>query len=318
VPVLLLTEDDVRGLLTMEAALEAVETGLRKLALDEAENVPRSRCRTDHVVLHVMSAAAKGMGYLGYKAYTTGRQGARFHVALYDGRSGELLSLMHADYLGQVRTGAASGVATKYLARPESATVGLFGTGKQARTQLIAVCKVQPVSRVHVYSRSEENRRRFAEEMSRECGVEVVPVDRPELAARGLDVVITATTSREPVLFGDWLAEGTHLNVVGSNFLGKAEVDTATLRRAGLIVVDSKEQARIEAGDLAPALDEGVIHWANVVELGSVVVGRARGRRSPQEVTLFKSLGIAIEDMAVAARVYALARERGIGREIEW
>src|SRR6478672_9565039 len=115
--VLLLTEDDVRGLLTMDDALEAVEAGLRKLALDEAENVPRSRCRTDHVMMHVLSAAAKGLGYLGYKVYTTSRQGARFHFGLFDGRSGELLALMHADYLGQVRTGAAGGVATKYLAR---------------------------------------------------------------------------------------------------------------------------------------------------------------------------------------------------------
>jgi ornithine cyclodeaminase/alanine dehydrogenase-like protein (mu-crystallin family) len=317
-PVLLLTEDDVRRLLTMEDALEAVESGLRKLALDEAENVPRSRCRTDHVMLHVLSAAAKGLGYLGYKAYTTGREGARFHVALYDGCSGELLSLMHADYLGQVRTGAASGVATKHLARPEAATVGLFGTGKQARTQLIAVCKVRPIRRVHVYSRSEDNRRRFAEELGRECGVEVVPVDRSELAARDLDIVITATTSRAPVLSGDWLADGTHLNVVGSNFLGKAEVDIAALRRAGLIVVDSKDQARLEAGDLAPAIDEGVIHWADIAELGAVVVGRARGRQGPQEVTMFKSLGLAIEDVAVAARVYELARERGVGQEFEW
>src|SRR5438270_8869686 len=157
-PVLLLTEDDVRRLLTMDDALVAVETGLRRLALDEAENVPRSRCRTDHVMLHVLSAAAKGVGYLGYKAYTTSKSGARFHVALFDGRTGELLSLMEADYLGQVRTGAASGVATKYLARPDASTVGIFGTGKQAKTQIEAVCAVRPVKRVHVYSRSKENR----------------------------------------------------------------------------------------------------------------------------------------------------------------
>jgi ornithine cyclodeaminase/alanine dehydrogenase-like protein (mu-crystallin family) len=316
--VLLLTEDDVRRLLTMDDALEAVEAGLRKLALDEADNIPRSRCRTDHAMLHVLPAAAQGLGYLGYKAYVTTRHGARFHVALYDGRGGELLALIQADYLGQVRTGAASGVATKYLARPEAATVGLYGTGKQARTQLQAVCKVRPVQHALVYSRSEERRRRFAAEMSEACGVDVVPVDRPESAARDLDIVITATSSAEPVLHGDWLAGGTHLNVIGSNYLAKAEVDVATLRRASLIVVDSKDQARLEAGDLVPAIDEGVIHWADVPELGAVVLGRARGRQRPQDITLFKSLGIAIEDVAVAARVYALAKERGVGREIEW
>src|SRR5205085_7693260 len=139
------------------------------------------------------------------------------------GRSGELVALIHADYLGQVRTGAASGVATKYLARPEAASVGLYGTGKQARTQLLAVCKVRPVRRVQVYSPNAEHRRQFAAEMSRECGTEVMPVDQPEAAARDLDIVITATASREPVLCGDWLADGTHLNVIGSNFLSKAE-----------------------------------------------------------------------------------------------
>jgi alanine dehydrogenase len=316
--VLLLTEDDVRRLLTMEEALEAVEAGLKKLALDEAENIPRSRCRTDHAVLHVLSASAKSLGILGYKAYVTSKQGARFHIALFDGRTGEQLALIQADYLGQVRTGAASGVATRLLARPNAATAGLYGTGKQARTQLLAVCKVRKIRRVHVYGRDADRRRRFAEEMSAACGTEVIPADRPEAAAKGLDIVITATSSRDPVLSGAWVAEGAHLNVIGSNFLGKAEVDVETVRRAGLIVVDSKEQAKIEAGDLLPAIEQGVLHWTNVFELGQALVGTARGRADDREVTMFKSLGIAIEDIAVAARVYAAARERGVGRLLDW
>jgi ornithine cyclodeaminase/alanine dehydrogenase-like protein (mu-crystallin family) len=317
-PVLLLNEDDVRQLLTMDAALEAVESGLRRVALDEAQNVPRTRCQTDHVMLHVLSASAKSLGVLGLKAYTTTRQGAQFMVSLYDGRTGALLALIQADYLGQVRTGAASGVATKYMARPEAGTVGLFGTGKQARTQIESVCKVRTVRRVHVYSRSEDNRRRFAAEMSEVCKTEIIPVARPEQAAEDLDIIITATTSREPVLNGAWLAQGTHLNVVGSNFQGKAEVDSGTLRRSNVIIVDSKEQARLEAGDLLPALEEGVIHWTDIHELGQVVVGRYSGRKHPQDITLFKSLGIGIEDVAVAARVYARAKEAGAGRTIEW
>jgi alanine dehydrogenase len=316
--VLLLSEDDVRRLLTMDEALEAVEVALRKLALDEAENVPRSRCRTDHAMLHVLPASAKALGVIGYKAYVTGKGGTNFQVALFDGRTGEQLALMQADYLGQVRTGAASGVATRLLARPDSATVGLYGTGKQARTQLLAVCKVRSISRVHVYSRDAERRRRFAEEMSRECGTEVVPVDRPEAAAEGLDVVITATSSREPVLNGAWVAEGSHLNIVGSNFLGKAEIDVETVRRAGLIVVDSKEQAKIESGDLLPAIEQGVLHWTSVFELGQVLVGATRGRTDAREITLFKSHGIGIEDIAVAARVHARAKEQGVGRTLDW
>lgn len=315
---LLLTEDDVRRLLTMPVALEAVETGFRKLALDEAENIPRSRCRTDHVMLHVMSAAAKGIGYLGYKAYTTGKHGARFHVALFDGRTGELLSLMQADYLGQVRTGAATGVATKYLANPDAGMVGCYGSGKQARTQVQAACGVRPVKRVAVYSRSKENRRRFADEMSRECGVEVLPVDRPELAARGQQIIITATAATEPVLRGEWIEDGTHLNVIGSNFLSKPEIDIAAVRRANRVVVDSKEQAKIEAGDLVPAIDAGVLQWKDVADLGSVLVGKAAGRGGPKDVTLFKSVGLAIEDVVTAARVYEAAKEQGIGRQIDW
>jgi alanine dehydrogenase len=314
-PVLYLTEDDVRHLLTMDDALTAVEAALRKLALDEAENVPRQRCQTDQVMLHVLPAAAKTLGAIGFKAYTTGRFPAKFHVTLFD-KTGAMAALIQADYLGQVRTGAASGVATKKLARPDAATVGLYGTGKQARTQLLAVCKVRPVKRVHVYGRDEERRKRFAEEMSRECGAEVVPVAAPEEAAKGLDIVITATTSREPVLFGAWVADGAHLNVVGSNFLSKSEIDVEVLRRATLVTVDSKEQAKIEAGDFVAALKEGVLQWQDVYELSHVLVGRYPGRQSPKDITVFKSLGLGVEDIAVAARVVELARQRGVGRDL--
>src|SRR5437764_11748300 len=157
-PVLYLTEDEVTRLLTMELTIEAVETGLRKMALEEAFNIPRSRCQTDHAMLHVLPAAAKTLGVIGYKAYVTSRTGARFHVTIYDGKSGEMLSVMQADYLGQVRTGAASAVATKHLSRKDSATVGIFGAGKQARTQLLGVSKVRKLSRAVVWSPSEQRR----------------------------------------------------------------------------------------------------------------------------------------------------------------
>lgn len=317
-PVLLLTEDDVRQVLTMEMALEAVRAGLRKLALDEAHNIPRARSVTDHAVLHVMSGAAKTLGVMGYKAYSTSRKGTHFHVGLYDGKTGALVALIQADWLGQVRTGAASGVASEYMARSDANEVGLFGSGKQARTQLMAICKVRKISRVQVYSPNEERRNRFAAEMSEVCQTEVMPVPRPELAAEDKDIVITATTSREPVLSGNWLAEGTHINAIGSNFLGKAELDSQAVRRCETIVVDSKEQARIEAGDFVLALEEGSIHWADIYELGQVIVGRYTGRKHPEDVTLFKSLGIAVEDIAVAGKVYEKAREAGLGKTIDW
>lgn len=316
--VLLLSEEDVRRVLTMDLALPAVEECLRQLALDEAQNMPRSRCQTDRVTLHVLSAAAKKLGVVGYKSYASTRQGANFHVGLFDGSSGVLLSLMQADWLGQVRTGAASGVATKYMARQDATEVGLFGTGKQARTQLMAVCKVRQVSRVRVYSPNAANRRRFAEEMSDVCQTEVVPAANPEEAAKDQDIIITATTSREPVLTGNLLAEGVHLNVVGSNYLAKSEVDAVAVRRCKSIVVDSKDQARLEAGDFVQPLEDGSIRWSDIHELGQVIVGRYAGRAHPEDITMFKSLGIGLEDVAVAAKVYEAAKANGLGQQVEW
>jgi ornithine cyclodeaminase/alanine dehydrogenase-like protein (mu-crystallin family) len=313
-----LSEAEVRDLLTMEMALEAVETGLRQLALEEAENIPRSRCRANHATLHVMSAAAKSFGVIGYKAYATTRAAANFCVGLFDVKTGAVTALLQADYLGQMRTGAASGVATKYLARPEASTIGLFGAGKQARTQLLALCKVRTIKHICVFSRKEENRRKFCDEMAPLCQCPVEPVARPEEAANGKDIVVTATTSVQPVLLGEWLSEGTHLNIVGSNYLTKTEIDVAVVRRANPIVVDSKDQAQREAGDFQQASESGVLQWSRVRELGEVIARRAPGRQRPSDITLFKSVGLAIEDVATAAMLVARAKELKVGRWIEW
>ncbi len=317
--VLLLNEDEVRRVLTMDLAIEAVEQGLRKMALDEAHNIPRHRAVTDHAMLHVMAATVKSLGVMGSKVYATSRKGqAHFVVSLFDGKTGALLSLMQADHLGQVRTGAASGVATKYMARADAAEVGIFGSGKQARTQLEAVCKVRTVRRASVYSPNEERRKAFAQEMSQRLQVEVVPVARPEKAAEDMDVICTATTSRDPVLLGHWVGQGCHINAIGSNFLGKTELDVAVLRKCADVVVDSKDQARLEAGDFTQAIEDGALHWSDVRELGQIIVGRYPVRKKQADVTLFKSLGIAIEDVVVAGKVYQKALAEGVGRLVEW
>src|SRR5258707_4063509 len=198
--VLLLTEDDVRQLLTMEMALDAVEDGLRQMAIDEAQNVPRARTQTDHAVQHIMAASAKRLGVMGYKAYGTSRKGASFHVGLFDGKTGALMALIQADYLAQIRTGAASGVATEYMSRPDASEVGLFGSGKQARTQLQAICKGRDIQHVHVYSPDDERRRRFAAEMSDVCQTQVEPVPRALMAADYKDIIVTSTRSIDSVL----------------------------------------------------------------------------------------------------------------------
>ncbi len=316
-PLLYLTEAEVGRLLTMDLALEAVAAAFRKLGCDEADNVPRRRCQTDKLMLHVLPAAAKTLGAIGFKAYTTPRDGpARFHVTLFDPQTGAMSALIEADVLGQFRTGAASGVATKKLARADAATAGCIGTGKQARTQVLAVCKVRPVKQVKVFGRDASRRASFAAQLSTETGIEVLPVESAEEAVRGLDVIVTATTAREPVLKGEWLAEGCHVNLAGSNFLARAEADVEVFRRAAVVTADSKEQARMEAGDLVAPIKENVLSWADVYDFGPLLVGKYPGRQSPRDITVFKSLGLGIEDVALAARVLDLARQQGVGREI--
>lgn len=311
-----LTEDDVDSLLSMEMAIDVVADVFRRQASGEVANIPRARARTDHGMLHVMGAAAKTLDAFAIKVYTTTRSGARFFVHLFSGHTGELLAVIAADLLGAIRTGAVSGVATRIMARQDASTVGVFGSGKQARTQLEAICEVRDIVEAYVYSPSAAHRERFAHEMSSELGVEVTPVGKPELAAEDKDIVITATTSIEPVLSSDWIDEGAHLVAIGSNFLGKTEIDLKTIGRCESIVVDDKEQARLEAGELVKAVEDGVVRWSNISDLASVIVQKSPGRRHSDDVTLFKSVGTAFCDLAVAKAVYERAIVEGIGASL--
>jgi len=313
---LYLTEADVRSLLTMDAAIPLVEAAFRKLALDEAVNSPRQRVQTDAVMLHVLPAAGKTLNALGLKAYTTGKFEAQFYVYLFDPKHGGMIAIIEADYLGQVRTGAASAVATNKLARADASTVGLFGTGKQARTQLEAVCKVRTIKQARVFARDGAKLANFCKEMSGVCGTEVIPVAEPKEAAAECDIVITATSARDPILMGEWISPGTHLNIVGSNFLSKAEVDTETIHRATLLTIDSIEQGRLEAGDYSRAFQDGAKSWTDVVYLSRVVSGRNPGRESDADITIFKSLGLGIEDVAVGTKVLELANVKGLGKKL--
>lgn len=308
---LFLTEGDVRDLLTMDDAIAIVEQVFRELSENPALNIPRRRAKTDGVMLHLLGGSAAGI--VGYKAYSTSKSGAHFQVGLFDGVTGEPLTLMQADYLGQVRTGAASGVATRYLARTDAVRLGLFGTGKQARTQAWAISRVRKLERIRVFSRNEANRRLFARDMESICGCVIEPVADPRDAVEGMDVVVTATSAKTPIFEGQWLSPGTHLNVIGSNYLNKTEIDVETVRRCDLVTIDDVEQGRAEAGDFVAAMAAGVLSWDRVHGLGEVVAGRVSGRSSSADITLFKSLGLGVEDVAVAASVYraALALDRG-------
>jgi len=314
---LLLRENHVTELLDIQIAMAAVEEVLRDQAQGQATNRPRYRVPTPNSLLHVMAAGDKRLGVCGIKVYTTARKGTRFLVLLYDSENGDMLAMIEADRLGQMRTGAASGVATRYMAREGADSVGIYGTGWQAESQLMAVCAARPIKSVKAYSRKPERREAFARKMTSLLRVEVSPAETPEEAARGQAIIITATSAREPVLEGNWVEPGTHINAAGSNFASKAEIDIETVRRASIIAVDSLDQSRIEAGDLLPAIERGVIWWESVTELGQIIAGRAPGRTNDEEITIFKSNGIALEDIATALKIYNLARERGIGESIE-
>lgn len=318
-----LKEADVGRLLTMPDAIAALETVFRQQhptsGDQQALNRPRGRLQPPGAILHFMTAAAPGLRVYGFKAYTVAQPGkARFAVMLFSTEDGHLLALIEADKLGQMRTGAASGLATRYLARQDAVSVGIVGSGWQARSQLQAVCAVRQVQMIRAAGRDPERLRLFCEEISATVGVLVTPVADAEAAVRDADIVITATSAREPVIQGEWLKPGVHLNVMGSNWANRREVDERTLERSDLLVIDSKEQGLLEAGDLLLPIQQGLLSWDRVHELHEVVAGAIPGRQKPEEITLFKSLGLALEDIAVAAHVYMLALERGVGEELDF
>lgn len=314
----LLTESDVTQLLTMPLALETVESVFRWQAAGRTVNRPRVRLRAPKGLLQVMPAVVPEVAAMGLKAYTVVERRARFVVFLFSADTGELIGILEADRLGQVRTGAASGVATKYLARPDADVVGCYGTGYQAETQLEAICAVRKARRIQVYGRDPERRQRFARSAEERLGVPVVAVERPEDASRGALILVTITNSKTPVLNGDWIESGAHINAAGSNALERAELDVEAIRRAALVVADSREQAQIECGDLLEPVKQGVIAWDQVVELGEIVAGKHGGRPAPEAITIFESQGLAIEDVAVGVRVLELARAQSLGREIDF
>ena len=314
---LFLTEKDVNEVLTMDLALEAVEEGLRLQAEGKAANSPRSRLRLPNGVFNFMSAVAPGLGVMGQKTYAV-VQGSpvRFYVQLYSTETGELLAVMEASDLGQVRTGAASGIATKYMARRDAATVGIIGAGYQARTQLEAVCRVRDIQSAKVFSRTPERREKFAARAGAKLGVAVSAVDSAEECVRDADIVITITNASRPVLNGQWLRPGTHINAAGVNNWMHRELDGEAVKRSKVIVTDDVEQAKIECGDLLYPVERGVIRWEDVRDLSEVVSGVSPGRTGDGDITLFESQGLALEDIATGIRVYQLAKEKGIGQEL--
>lgn len=311
-----LTENDVKQVLTVDMALAGVESAHRDLALGQAVDTPRQRSRLPQTVLHILQGALPAQGVLGYKAYTSNRSGNRFLVHLFDAGSGQLKAVIEADYLGMMRTGAASGVAARWLARPDATVAGVFGSGWQAEGHVRAICAALPLELVKVCGRDAGKLRDFCARLSEQTGRRVVPAANAEDAVREADLIGTVTTAAKPLFDADWLQPGAHINGAGSNALIRQELSEATLRRCGLIAVDTVPTALAEAGDLLPLLEKGRLHSRQLVELGEIIVGRHPGRGDAAQITLFESQGLAIQDLAVAVRVLEAALAQGLGQEL--
>lgn len=317
---LFLTEDDVAALLTMPEAMAAIEAALVSWGMGRAGNHPRQRFFLPRGVLHHMAAYwldAPGGAVMGTKTYASFADGTRFYLQLFSAETGDLLAYLEADRLGQIRTGAATGVAAKFLALPDVHVAGLLGTGYQAETQAEALAAARPTLRtIQVFGRDPLRREDFCRRMTAKLGIHCEPAESAEAAVRGASLIASATTSREPVLRGEWLSPGDFVAAAGANRMTAREIDEETIARAAVVAVDDLEQARAESAELVFAYERRRFVWERALPLAQIIAGHAPGRLSADDITLFLSLGIGLEDIAAAALVYEKARAQGAGRAL--
>jgi ornithine cyclodeaminase/alanine dehydrogenase-like protein (mu-crystallin family) len=305
---LYLSNEDVQRLITTSECVDVLDDLFRQEARGLVENLPRKRKRMGRA-----SSTLMGGTVLGSQAYGVRHSSL---TLLYNTESGELEAALQPSALAWIRTGAATGVATKYMAPSEASVVGLIGAGRQATTQLEGIVAARPIKRVKVFCRTPETRERFATEMEERLDIEVVPVATAEECVGGSHIVVTITNSRDPVFDGTLLEPGTHINAAGANSWTRRELDYATIERADLIVVDDLEQAKTECGELVWAAERGSFRWQRAVELHDIVSGKVSGRPSDDAITLFESQGIGIEDVAASAYVLNKARLQGVGQDL--
>jgi alanine dehydrogenase len=307
---LYLTETEVASLLGPADAVEAIESCFRRMAAGEVQIAPRRRLGLPEGALADMAAADAGLGLTGGKLYAATSQGATFVVCLFDSETSALMAVLEADHLGRLRTGAASGVAARHLARSGAKTLGVLGCGHQAVTQVECVRAALPsLEGIVAYCRTPERLAAFCEQVGAEPG-------EMHRDAAEQDVVVTITSSRDPVVRGEWLSPGALVIAAGANVASRRELDNVVLERASFVCCDWLPQARIESGDLIDPVAAGVLDWLEVHELHEVVSGEVVARHSDEDVVVFKSNGIAAWDVAIASVAVQRARERGLGLEL--
>ena len=325
--VLLLNRKDLESILTMKDVMKAVEEAFRQFALGNVKMPlrPLIRLEKSNGSVNYMPAYVGGINALAVKVVAVYPDNPKNHnlptiqgtVLLHDPETGSLLAIMDGGFITAMRTGAASGVATKYLARKNAKVLGIFGCGTQARTQLAAVNETRKLETAKAYDVLPQARKTFSEEMSKKLGINVIPTDNPKDVVTNSDIIITATTSKEPVFKGKWLENGCHINGIGSHFgPGWREFDETTIKRAK-VVVDSKEACLKEAGDIIDPIQMGVISQDHIyAELGEIIAGKKKGRINDDEITLFKSVGLALQDTATAMKAYEKAKALNIGKTV--
>ena len=307
---LFLSEGDVQSLLSPADAVEAVEGCFGRIATGAVYQAPRRRLELEEGRLADMAASDLELGYAGVKTYAGFQDGTAFVVALFSAKRPELVAVIEADWLGRLRTGAASAVAAKYLAREGASSLGVLGCGGQAETQVACIRAAVPtIERVVAYCRTERNLQAFCKRVGAEPG-------ESHRDAAAEEIVVTITTSRDPVLRGEWLQPGTLVCAAGANNGTSRELDNVVLERASFVCCDWLPQARVESADLVEPVETGVLDWLEVHELHEVVAGELPGRQSADDIVVFKSNGIAAWDVAIAAAAVERARERGVGTEL--
>ena len=312
---LYIDEQTAASLINMDDALKLVEEAFSSYSEGKSFNMTRQRMRIRKGALHLLPGAVPYKGVIGFKAYTSFRAGLIFKVHLYDAENGSPLAIIDANEIGRLRTGAATGIATKYMAKKESSTVFIFGGGFQAEAQLEAVCKTTKINKVYVTTRKIENAQNFAEKMSHNLGIEIIPTQNIEEDLPKADIIITITTSVKPLFEHTMLnPNGVHINGAGSNALIRAEVPEKTIEAAEVLAVDSKDVAAIECGDILPSLEKGRLHWNEIVELGEITAGFRKGRITENGITIFQSQGMGLQDIMCAEFIYRKAVAENLGK----
>lgn len=313
---LFIREEEVQELVSMAEATDVVEEAFRQFGQGRAFNSPRSRIKLGGEILHVLPAALPEMDALGLKSYTAFRGGIRFLILLYSAKTGELKALIQAQRLGELRTAGSAAVAIRHMARADSANGAVFGAGKIGRAMLEALVTVRSFRQIKVLNTKQDRLPAYCAEMSDRLNTAIVPATDARDALTAADVVVTITTAKDPVFDGKHLCAGSTVVASGSNLLQKREIDSTVIRRAKRIVVESIEQAQLEAGDLFLPIDSGHLHWNQVHEISDVLLGQVAGRDTAEEINVFKSVGLGLQDLALAAKVYEAAIRVGAGIEI--